>query len=75
MKLRNAKKAVGAIGMLISLLIISIVFILMMPAIKDFGGGSIGTNSVNNKNLEQKIDEQVNEIMKIRQQQAEQLNH
>ena len=75
MKLRGRKKAVGAIGMLISLLIISIIFILMMPAIKDFGGASIGTNSVNNKNLENKIDEQVNEIMKIRQQQAEQLNH
>lgn len=75
MKLRGRKKAVGAIGMLISLLIISIVFILIMPAIKDFGTGSIGTSSVNNKNLERKIDEQVNEIMKIRQQQSEQLNH
>ena len=75
MKIQGTKNAVGAIGMLISLLIISIIFILMMPAIKDFGGASIGTNSVNNKNLENKIDEQVNEIMKIRQQQAEQLNH
>ena len=73
--MRGTKKAVGAIGMLISLLIISIIFILMMPTIKDFGTGQIGASSVNNQNLEHKIDEQVNEIMKIRRQQAEQLNH
>ena len=75
MKAQWTKKAVGAIGMLISIFIISIIFILVMPAIKDFGAGSIGTNSINNKNLEKEIDEQVNEIIKIRQQQAKQFNN
>lgn len=70
MKLRLIKlPAGGAIGMLLALLIISLLFIFMIPALKDVGGGlNFGANSINRQSVESKVDQQVKEIENIRSQ-------
>lgn len=76
MKMKQAKNkhAVGAIGILISLFIISVVFVLMIPMIRTLGGG-VGLNtSIKTKSIEKQVDEQVNAIMKMRQRQQSNSN-
>ena len=69
------KTASGAIGMLLTLLIISLLFILMMPALKDVGGMfSLENNSINKESVEKKVNEQVQEIENIRNQTSDDIN-
>ena len=69
------KTASGAIGMLLTLLIISLLFILMMPALKDVGGMfSLGNNSINKESVEKRVNEQVQEIENIRNQTSDDIN-
>lgn len=59
----------GVIGMLLTLLIISVLFILMMPVLKDVGGGlNFGSESVNKQSLDSKVNQQLKEIEGIRNQ-------
>ena len=63
-------KASSAIGMLLALLIISLLFILMMPTLKDIGtgSGSLGTSSINKQSVESKVNKQIEEIENMRRQ-------
>lgn len=58
----------GAIGMLLTLVIISILFIMIMPALKNSGGTNIYGSSIDKKSIEEQVDKQVEEIQRIRQQ-------
>lgn len=55
--------AFGAIGMLITLLIIGLMFALMMPTLKDIGGGGIfGQSGLNQKSVETQINNKIQDI-------------
>lgn len=59
----------SAIGMLLTLLIISVLFILMMPIFKNVGGGlNLGAESMDRKSVESKVNQQVKDIENIRNQ-------
>lgn len=62
------KNAFGVISLLIGLVIVSVLFIVMMNAMKGISGKGFGEYSVNTKNIEQEIDSQINEIQNRRQQ-------
>jgi len=64
----KAKRASGAISMLLAMLIIAILFIFMMPMLKDFGGLNLGGNSINQESVEEHVNKQVEEIERMRQQ-------
>lgn len=66
MKKLNAS---GAIGMLLTLLIISIVFISVMPTLKgniSSGGSFAGGPALETKSVEEHVDQQVRDIEKMR---------
>ena len=50
------KNAFGVISLLIGLVIVSVLFIVMMNAMKGIGGKGFGESSVNTKNVDQEID-------------------
>ena len=56
------KSAMGAIGMLITLFIIALLFITLMPALKDAGGASIHGTSLDKKSVESRVQQQVSDI-------------
>lgn len=58
----------GAIGMLLTLLIISLLFILMMPTLKNTATSGISGSSVDTKSVEEQVNRQVEEIQNMRQQ-------
>lgn len=61
--------AEGAIGLLLGLLIISIIFIMMMPTLKNVSGGAgMNGSSVNKESVEEHVDKTVEDIQKMRQQ-------
>ncbi len=62
-------KAEGAIGLLLGLLIISVIFIMMMPALRNVSGGAgINGSSIKQESVEQQVDKTVEEIQRMRQQ-------
>lgn len=62
-------QAEGAIGLLLGLLIISIIFIMMMPSLKNVSGGAgMGGSSVNKESVEEHVDKTVQDIERMRQQ-------
>ena len=71
MKKLNAS---GAIGMLLAMLIIALLFILMMPVLKNTSSTGLGESSINKESVEEQVNQQVNEIEKIRQQTVEMNN-
>ncbi len=71
MKRLNAS---GAIGMLLAMLIIALLFILMMPTLKNVSSTGLGESSINKESVEEQVNQQVNEIEKIRQQTVEMNN-
>lgn len=71
MKKLNAS---GAIGMLLAMLIIALLFILMMPTLKNTSSTGLGESSINKESVEEQVNQQVNEIEKIRQQTVEMNN-
>ena len=54
--------AFGAIGMLITLLIIGLLFIILMPTLKDVGGGAFGPSSLNKGNVEREMNNKIDEV-------------
>ncbi len=71
MKRLNAS---GAIGMLLAMLIIALLFILMMSTLKNVSSTGLGESSINKESVEEQVNQQVNEIEKIRQQTVEMNN-
>ena len=62
-------KAEGAIGLLLGLLIISIIFIMMMHTLRNISGGAgINGSSIKQENVEQQVDKAVEDIQRMRQQ-------
>lgn len=62
-------QAEGAIGLLLGLLIISIIFIMMMPTLKNVSGGAgMSGSSVNKKSVEEHVDKTVQDIERMRRQ-------
>ena len=70
-------EASGAIGLLLTLLVISIVFIMVMPTLKGngSGSGSFDSSTVNTKSVETQVNEQVEEIEKLRENSLKDLNN
>ncbi len=64
----NKKIGSGAIGMLLAMLIIALLFIFMMPMLKDFGGAGFGGSSLNKESVEEQVNKQVKDIERMRQQ-------
>ncbi len=58
----------GAISMLLAMLIIAILYIFMMPMLKDMGGLGIGNSSLNKESVEEHVNKQVEDIQRMRQQ-------
>ncbi|MBR6099187.1 hypothetical protein IKP85_05510 [bacterium] len=65
------KTASSAIGMLLTMLIIGLLFITMMPTLKETGGAGLFGSSLNKKSVESRVNQQVKDIEKIRKQNAE----
>ena len=62
-------RAFGAIGMLITLLIIGLMFAIMMPTLKDTGfGGLFGKSSLNQESVETQINDKIKDIENYKQQ-------
>lgn len=62
-------QAEGAIGLLLGLLIISIIFIMMMPTLKSVSGGAgMSGTSIDKKSVEEQVDKTVDDIQKMRRQ-------
>ena len=62
MKRLNAS---GAISMLLAMLIIALLFIFMMPMLKDFGGAGLSGTSLNKESVEEHVNKQVEEIERM----------
>ena len=58
----------GSIGMLLTLVISSLLFILMMPTLKNTATSGISGSSVDTKSVEEQVNKQVEEIQNMRQQ-------
>lgn len=64
----NKLQGSGAIGMLLALLIIAILFIIMMPNIKTMNSNQFYKNSINSKSVEDHVNKQLEDIKNMRQQ-------
>ncbi|MDR1327200.1 MAG: hypothetical protein LBJ74_02200 [Heliobacteriaceae bacterium] len=60
------KNAFGVIDLLLGLVIISVMFMLMMPTLK--GGSSLNMSGQNQKSIQERVNRQVEEIEHMRQQ-------
>lgn len=58
----------GAIGLLITLLIISVVFIMTMPALKNSGSVNLNSSSIKQESLEEEVNQKLNDIQNMRNQ-------
>lgn len=68
-------EASSAIGMLLTLLIISLLFILMMPSLKNFSGTfAQKESSINKESVENHVNKQIEGIENIRRQNIEMNN-
>lgn len=66
--------ASGAIGLLITLIIIAIAFILTIPSIKSSTTTKIETSPIKHESIEDEVNQKLNEIQNIRNQAIEQQN-
>ncbi len=66
--------ASGAIGLLITLLIIAIAFILTMPSIQSSTSTNIETSPIKHESIEDEVNQKLNEIQNMRNQAIEQQN-
>jgi len=58
----------GAIGMLLTLLIIAVLFIIMVPSLKNTGTAGFSGSSIDKKSVEEQVNKQVEEIENKRRQ-------
>ena len=64
----------GAIGLLLTLLIVAVIFILLMPSIKNTSSTNINTSSIKQESIEDEVNQKLNEIQNMRNQAIEQQN-
>lgn len=60
--------AFGVIDLLLGLVIISVIFMLMMPTLKGGSSLNINGNDQDTKSIQEHVDQQVQEIQQMRQQ-------
>lgn len=53
--------ASGAIGLLLTMLIIALLFIMLMPSIKSTGGTSLDTSPIKQESIEDEVNQKLNE--------------
>ena len=61
------KPAFGAIGILITLLIIGLIAVMTLPMLNSTSNGGLGNSSINYESAEDKAYEMLNQIKKQRQ--------
>lgn len=61
-------QASGAIGMLLTMLIVALLFILMMPTLKNSGSTNIEQSPINKQSVEQEVNQKLEEIQNMRNQ-------
>ncbi len=69
------KSAFGSISMLLALLIVGLLFVATIPLVKSITNSSLNKSSIQQQNIEQKADEMVKDIEKMRQQSIEYYNN
>lgn len=69
------KSAFGSISMLLALLIVGLLFVATIPLVKSITNSSLDKSSIQQQNIEQKADEMVKDIEKMRQQSIEYYNN
>ena len=65
------KPAFGAIGMLITILIIGLIAVMTLPMLKSTSGTNLNNSSINYESAEDKANEMIDIIEKIRQEAIE----
>lgn len=61
-------QAFGAIGLLLTILIAILLFLFMLPVLKDFSAVGLGGNDINKESVEKHVNKQLEEIERMRQQ-------
>lgn len=64
----------GAIGLLLTLLIVALMFILLMPSIKSTSSTNINASSIKQESIEDEVNQKLNEIQNMRNRAIEQQN-
>lgn len=67
--------ASGAIGLLLTMLIIALLFILMMPSIKNTGTTNLETSPIKKESIEDEVNQKLNEIQNMRNQSINQIQN
>lgn len=60
--------ASGAIGLLLTMLIIALLFIMLKPSIKNTSGTSLDTSPIKQESIEYEVNQKLNEIQNMRNQ-------
>ena len=58
----------GAIGLLLTMLIIALLFIMMMPTLKNTGSTNLDTSPIKQESIEEEVNQKLNEIQNMRNQ-------
>ncbi len=66
--------ASGAIGLLLTLLIFAVIFILLMPSIKSSTSNNLNTSTIKQESIEDEVNQKLNEIQNMRNRAIEQQN-
>ncbi len=69
------KPAFGAIGMLITILIIGLIAVMTLPMLKSTSGTNLNNSSINYESAEDKANEMIDDIQKKRQEAIEYYNN
>lgn len=58
----------GVIGLLLAMLIIALLYIIMMPVLKDSVSGGLYSDTLDKKSVQQEVDKQIEQIQNMRKQ-------
>ncbi len=69
------KPAFGAVGMLLTILIIGLIAVMTLPMLKSTSGTNLNNSSINYESAEDKANEMIDDIQKKRQEAIEYYNN
>ena len=69
------KPAIGAVGMLLTILIIGLIAVMTLPMLKSTSGTNLNNSSINYESAEDKANEMIDDIQKKRQEAIEYYNN
>lgn len=58
----------GVIGLFLAMLIIALLYIIMMPVLKDSVSGGLYSDTLDKKSVQQEVDKQIEQIQNMRKQ-------